>query len=395
MKNRRRRATLASLLRAFVAAACLAMGGIILAGQPVRAQLTYDGTIFLHGGNGEPSTWLAGSTPTRLAAKIVLGPNGYRVPNTHGRRIAALQSAALRDSLNLYRGQNVLVAHSMGGLVARATYRQNSANIAGIVTVASPHQGMPIANNFNLAAAFALDAQNRVDNAWTAVGAMTLGINFLIKGRRLPLEAITEYTAKGNSDALQDMRVGSATINDLDGYTSDQPARANVYGTIPHQHAAFRMGLSAQGNDGDFAAFVKDRNLLVTVFQTCKFVGYLSIIAHPIGRRCSLGRKMLRRVDDRWSLYTTHVVGTSGATYQPPFDGLVPNARSVYPGLPFSDTRFNFQAYMANHNNISYSAVGVQQIANAMAAIGMQVVEQPPPPPPPDGGGCPPPQLVC
>jgi hypothetical protein len=33
---------------------------------------------------------------------------------------------------------------------------------------------------------------------------------------------------------------------------------------------------------------------------------------------------------------------------------------------------------MANHSNITYSAVGVQQIANAMAAIGMQAVQPPP-----------------
>lgn len=364
-------------LRSFVAAAFLATGCIAMAGQPAQAQLAYDGTVFLHGGNGKPSTWLAGSTPTRLAATIVLGRNGSRVPDLLGQFPVANQRVTLRDSLNIYGGLNVLVAHSMGGLVARATYLDNAANIAGIVTVASPHQGMPLANNYTVLEAFALDAQRRVDNAWTAVGAMTLGINFLLRGRRLPLEAIPRFTAGANTDALKDLKVGSPTINSLNAYTGDQPTRANVYGTIPHQNAAFRVGLSAENRDADFADLVRDRNNLVTVFQTCKFIGYVTIIGHAMGRSCSFGRKMLRRVDDRWGWYTT-MVATSGPNHQRPFDGLVPNERSVYPGLPFSDGRLNFQANMVNHSNITYSAVGVQQIANAMAAIGMQVVQPPP-----------------
>lgn len=206
---------------------------------------------------------------------------------------------------------------------------------------------------------------------------MTLGINFLIKGRRLPLDGITRFTAGANTDALKDLKVGSPTINSLNAYTDAQPTRANVYGTIPYQNAAFRVGLSAEGKDADFDDFVKDRNLLVTVFQTCKFVGYITIVGHAMGRSCSFGRKMLRRVDDRWSRYTT-MIETSGPNYQKPFDGLVPNERSVYPGLSFSDGRLNFQANMVNHVNVTYSATGVQQIANAMAAIGMQAKQTPP-----------------
>ncbi|MEO6331912.1 MAG: alpha/beta fold hydrolase [Gemmatimonadaceae bacterium] len=371
MNNRPSRDAPATWSRTFGTAACVAIGWIILTVQPVQAQLAYDGTVFLHGGNSAPGVWLRASSPTRLGELIVLGPNGYRAPDLLGRTTVASQSGNLRDSLNAYTGQNALVAHSMGGLVARATYLNNPANIAGIVTVASPHQGMPIANNFALIEGFALAAQSRVDNAWTAVGALTLGINFLIQGRRLPLEAITTFTANGNSDALQDLRVGSSTIDNLNSYTGDQPARANVYGTIPHRHAAFRVGLSSEGRDADFNDMVGDRNKLLNVFMACKFVGYFSIVAHAVGRSCSHGEKALKRVDERWSRYTTEI-GTSHLTQQRPFDGLVPNERSVYPGLSFSDTRRNFQANMVNHSNITYSSGGVQQIANAMAAIGMQ-----------------------
>ncbi|MEX1186630.1 MAG: alpha/beta fold hydrolase [Gemmatimonadaceae bacterium] len=377
MSYQRIRCALAGWLRSFAMAASIAAGSTMLAGQPAQAQLAYDRTVFLHGGNGTPNTWLAGSTPTRLAATIVLGTNSYRVPDLLGKFSVASQSARLRDSLNVYQGLNVLIAHSMGGLVARTAYINNSANIAGIVTVASPHQGMPLANNFVLIKAFALDAQRRVQDAWFAIGQMTGYISYIIAGSRLPLDQITQFIEGAESDALYDLKVGSTTILNLNGYTSDQPSRANVYGTIPHQNAVFRMGLSSQGSDAEFAQFVKDRNTLVTVFQTCKFIGYITIIGHVAGRQCSYARKMLRRVDDRWGRYAT-MIETQGTNYQRPFDGLVPNERSVYPGLSFSDRRLNFQANMANHSNITYSSVGVQQIANAMAAIGMQVVQPPP-----------------
>lgn len=143
--------------------------------------------------------------------------------------------------------------------------------------------------------------------------------------------------------------------------------------SAPRVHVGTRLRPARRSLDD----LVKDRNTLVTVFQTCKFIGYITIVGHAMGRSCSFGRKMLRRVDDRWGRYAT-MVETQGPNYQRPFDGLVPNERSVYPGLSFTDGRLNFQANMANHSNITYSSVGVQQIANAMAAIGMQVVQPPP-----------------
>ena len=44
-------------------------------------------------------------------------------------------------------GQQVLVGHSMGGLVSRATFVANPANVAALVTVGTPHEGTLLADN--------------------------------------------------------------------------------------------------------------------------------------------------------------------------------------------------------------------------------------------------------
>lgn len=56
--------------------------------------------------------------------------------------------------------------------------------------------------------------------------------------------------------------------------------------------------------------------------------------------------------------------------YQYPFDGVVPNNRSRYPGL--ANGPLNRPAIGVNHMNIHYDRRGTDQVVGAMLAIGMQ-----------------------
>ena len=57
------------------------------------------------------------------------------------------QRDEFRTALTGIGGQKVLVGHSMGGLVSRATFVANPANVAALVTVGTPHEGTLLADN--------------------------------------------------------------------------------------------------------------------------------------------------------------------------------------------------------------------------------------------------------
>lgn len=352
----------------------LAIGVLLLASSVIhpislagQSPLNYDRTTFLHGFNGTPGSWLTFGTPSALSQYVFLGANGYLAPQLDGTNTIYAQRNQLRDTLNYFGGAQVLVGHSMGGLVARAALQSNGANIAGIITVGTPHEGTLLANNANNIVPFFTDVQRRVDDAYWAVDATSLGLMHFFVSNDFPKIAQLAALFNPHSAAIADLRTDSPTIATLDNQYDWVP-HANVYGVIPTRNAVLRVAQSLQNDDAGFDGAVSRKSSAKSGFKACKHIGYALIVTSFTARKCAWADKVLGRIDDRWATWV------NGSPSDQPFDGVVTNARQVYPGSHLYDASLNFQANLVDHNDLTYHVTAIAQIANAMFAIGMQRV---------------------
>jgi pimeloyl-ACP methyl ester carboxylesterase len=361
-----------------------------------NAQLSYDHTTFLNGFGSDTMIWkksyydLGQPTPSFLSTYVNL-------------RNVVL--ANVSDSLNydgeLLRiaptlsGSNVLVGHSFGTLVARGLFFNETSrpNVAGIITIAAPHQGVVLADSAAKAIAFLVDVQRRVNDGVSAARLEFFVVGLFAQllpvspGHRSVIMAVAGlfFSAFINANsydfgaflnlpklpAFQDLQTTSGTIQFLNSHFDDGAIpRANVFGIIPWQNATLRLASSMSDEDRKFGDAVNARNKAVTGFKVCKYVGYATIVMSGLGRKCAYAVKVLERVDDRWVRYT---IGSEGGLprYRN-FDGLVPNERSVYPST--NGVSYNIGILGVDHFDIYSTRAGLYEVARAMQHIGMQSV---------------------
>lgn len=294
--------------------------------------------------------------------------------------------------------QHVLVGHSLGSLVARGLYVNNSGLrplITGIVTVAAPHQGAPFADNAETARRFFADVQRRVNGGLAAAqmafwiqaffapaGLQPLYVTIAAivvdktSGQQINLDNVTQLT---KVPVLPELQTSSQVIASLNGNVADAAIpHANVYGTIPLRDAVYRLKVAMENNDAGFNDAVNKRKQGLGLFKVCKYMGYGTIVGAGAARRCAYAAKVINRVDDRWALYANGA-DAYGRPKQVAFDGIVPNERSRYPAT----TRLMFDQHVPgiNHMNIYKTRAGLDQVAAGMRKMGMESVTPPPPPP--------------
>jgi triacylglycerol esterase/lipase EstA (alpha/beta hydrolase family) len=103
---------------------------------PMAAQ---NNVALVHGFLEGPANW--GNMPSLLSGA---GFNAFTVPTVNSSDPIATQSTALNSYLSTNGVTNsILVGHSQGGLVSRYATRSQAAR--GILTVATPNGGAPIA----------------------------------------------------------------------------------------------------------------------------------------------------------------------------------------------------------------------------------------------------------
>jgi hypothetical protein len=367
------------------------------------AQLQYDGTTFLNGFASDSTIWTRGSydlqsSPVNyLSQSIFLGHMAN--PNV-GKKLTYSQQLDSLTPTILAGGQQVLVGHSLGVLVARGLYINKPAtrpNIAAIVAIAAPHEGTRLADNAAEAVRFFSDVQRRVNDGVLAVQVESSVL--LVLGYFAPQPAHTIFidialiflnAASDVSISLGDlvnlpklpalgaMKPDSATIQNLTSHFEDASLpRANIYGTIPFKHAAFRVVTSAQGREYDYPGIIDGINTGMTAFKLCKYFGYATIVLGSQGRACAYARIVLKRVDERWVKYVNGSDAFGNPRYVP-FDGIVANERSRYPSP--NAVAYDIGVNGANHQNIYSTHGGLDQVTEGMRRIGM-LTEAPPPPP--------------
>lgn len=338
--------------------------------SPAQAQLQYDRTTFVHGINDGPGRFRTPDTPGILARDVNLGPrfdSGWNLVDLSSGSTIANQALELRrDWIAPTGGQHVLTGLSMGGLVARRTYLDSSSNIAGIVTIGSPHQGAIIADNATKVTAYGArlvsDFVTSVINIILrpqAVGMLGLAISTLLNHLANhvindKLKPWVENLFGINSAALLDLKTASPSIADLKARADTAP-HANVIGTIGKRNAPFRLAYSALYKDGDFDRDMRRKNAIKSAAKTCAHMGYNWIVKTAWGKACHKIDRTIGSLDGRWVTWTLN--GNANL----PFDGLLPNSYQQYPG-----GAQNFQADGANHMNLQYHPAGISATARAM-----------------------------
>ncbi|MGQ0640050.1 MAG: esterase/lipase family protein [Gemmatimonadaceae bacterium] len=340
--------------------------------------MNYGGTVFVHGLVDSPSRWTnplnGGASPfDRYNAVVDVGPPTF--PALSGAASIATQRGQLTSVLNAAGGPRVVVGHSMGGLIARSSAINGASNVAAIITVATPHQGSYAANNAAKLHGFINKSIDRSSSVASTIGYRFLGpiagsilnqymnTHFWIPARnelqlRLPDPA---------SAAVNDLKVGSSAINTLNANTSDAVLpRANIVGHVPVTNFPLRLVASSTGRD--FNDMNQKRKWAMSALKACKHVGYLTIVHHYIGRKCSLAYKHFARLDGRFLLWTNGA-GPGNRPRNVPFDGIVAAERANYPG--FSPA----QNIISNTPTSDHFGVlgDANRVRDGMSSIGMRL----------------------
>ena len=388
----------------------------LIAPLSARAQLSYEHTTFLHGTGSSPAIWRAGypdlaglSSPEYLRRSIVLKDTTYPDldPNLENRW--AQEVAILRTDLLAEGGRHVLVTHSVGGLVARGAYlnlplsagTDVRPNIAAIITIAATHQGTQLADSALHAIDFFKDVQKRVDAGLAAIQndptlQLTLVIGEVFSGRAVRLiqstdrfPDVSQFTDAIKPPIIEDQKIHSGVIEALNASTAASTAdqavpRANIVGMIPVKNALVRVMTSLENHEEKFNELTGQLKDARTALTACKWLGYTVYVlvdAHK-GRKCAYGAKQLARIDDKWAGFVNGRVtfnlglGTLSVGRDIPFDGIVSNERSQYPGS--TSTLLNLPPVDgANHQNIYKRRDGLDQVAAAMRFVQME--QQPAP----------------
>jgi pimeloyl-ACP methyl ester carboxylesterase len=366
------------------------------------AQLQYDGTTFLNGFASDSLIWesgaygLQGTTPVNYMGQSIL-LRAVANPNVSKFFTYSQQTESVAPTIAA-GGQLVLVGHSLGSLIARGLYiskPETRPHIAGIVAIAAPHEGTRLADNADEAVRFFADVQRRVNDGIFAIQieagvAVVLGY-FAPQPLHSIIVDIALYVlnaASGQSislgdlvslpkvPALADLKPEAATIQMLTSHFEDASLpRANIYGRIPFEHAAFRIMLSSQGKDNEYAATVDSYNKALTAFKVCKYIGYATIVLGGQGRACAYARIVLKRIDERWVKYVNGSDAFGNPRYVP-FDGIVANERSRYPSP--NAVAYDIGVNGANHQNIYNTHSGLDQVTEGMRRMGMVQIGGPP-----------------
>lgn len=264
----------------------------------------------------------------------------------------------------------------MGGLTSRAAYLANPANIVGIVTVATPHQGSPIAvggQRFTRHMGLVVARTVRAIVGWATYlpfSGPTVR-HILADHGTISNLVVAEINMRNaaSSPGAADLRPASATIQSLSAARADGVLpRANVVGEIPYRHAVWHVLASAQRNDGLASGYIRTRTNVKSFAKTCKHVAYATIIFWAQGRECAKLDRAISRIDD---IYLGAVNGTapSGRPLLGANDGFVPQSHSVYPSAAPLQTRI---ALGANHNNITYVLPGIVALDAALISVGVR-----------------------
>jgi pimeloyl-ACP methyl ester carboxylesterase len=248
----------------------------------------YDATTFVPGLGASASFWTRRNTIGNLGQVVVLKDVRNANPYTLGS--IADQSWQVR-AYYASSGRNVYVGHSLGGLVGRHAAFAEPGRAAGILTVASPHRGAPIADNapavVNYFAATAVSVAAAFVHGLLGVTAGSVP-DAVAHGL---LEAVVIWWLRNtfpvSAPAVSDVTTFSPAVAALN--RPDDFPHASVYGVIDRRLAWMKTALSAANKDESFPTWEKVYKATVNIFRGCAILGFFAIVRPDRGWQCLKG----------------------------------------------------------------------------------------------------------
>jgi pimeloyl-ACP methyl ester carboxylesterase len=135
------------------------LAGLCASGSRADAQARP--TVFIHGFGAEAADWAA--TADRLKARVAIAPH---LPKVSWREKFETQGKQVESQLSSLATNSIAVGHSNGGVVAREWSRLRQ--LGGIVTIGTPHKGVPLLANLPGWAAFTGTTRGMVGQVFSA-----------------------------------------------------------------------------------------------------------------------------------------------------------------------------------------------------------------------------------
>ena len=308
----------------------------------VTAQINPTGNVNLlyqHGFWSGGQTWCPGSYYQRLHFTV---GNELRFTTASGQYYEA-QAGQLGDSLTKYApsfpGPYVLIGHSNGGLVSRFTAQNLNGDpslIRGVMSVSSPHGGLPLANlrGFQVAAAVAIPTAAYIgcsfvaSLACTSMAAMAgYGVGS-IAGILAPMliesgnPVLSEMTPDAPFHPYINGRGNPTTVAGIRNTAWDRWTLVRLFGDKVHCN-----GVIIDCGDGGGRNFVHSADIAYHVTLDCAIVGgLLAIVWHPSATAaftCGSIAAGMRAIDNQY-----HAISVGNARG----DGVVPEWSQYFPG---------------------------------------------------------------
>ena len=260
-------------------------------------------------------------------------------------------------------GRYLVIGHSNGGLIARRAAQMNAEAgaplIGGVVAIASPHLGLPLASNTRVFVNTFLTAHVR--NVLANIG-FTCGANQFSWLCQTMDDAILTLVPNVVNYAFDSSVPMSHDVRVRSGFTTMLNAR-------PEPFARYSVEVESQGAwkfvrlMGDWKCNPEDRcsgdhlqNTMESVYDVLRACGsneFSKMVASSVADRC-------RNV--RWSLSNLNLLYERLTAPGDASDGLVPAKSQAYPGIPLED-RAQLKRARASHSGELKSDDVLQKLA--------------------------------
>jgi pimeloyl-ACP methyl ester carboxylesterase len=345
-------------------------------------------SVFIHGFGAEASDWAA--TADRLTARVAIAPY---LPNVSWRERYENQGQQVESQLSSLATDSVAVGHSNGGVVAREWARLRQ--LGGIVTIGTPHRGLPLLTNLPGWAAFTGSTRGLVNQAFSAFSGSTDWTSILAIVESILL-VTSDYSLWSLTNLISVLGVTSVTpvmpqMTPNSAYLTELNGSSNL--AREASRAPNRVGIVSVASNFYFAgparAIAPDQadeiaNVMYTISGALLFWGnYIILNAEPSDVDAMDQAMALIAVSDQiLAIDPTYCRMVSRVDLSECWenDGIVPVTSQAYPGA--ANLRIDGPAHRREKQD-SDDAFYAALVYYMNIPAGTYLPPPPPPPPPP------------
>lgn len=332
-----------------------------------QSSLPYARTEFIPGLLEQPWQWSASAFA--LNQTLNLG-SSYKISNQSTSAVISVQRDQLLDSPDwaITGDKVVLVGHSMGGLVARATAQARPNQVFGIVTVATPISGARIAESQRLGQIKAriLDCLNRLNDL-----NITPNWPFNIRSVVVQVNQSFDNLLPQSTPAIGDLQRNSTAVQSINLGAGPNIPVAQVIGSVPAKDVHLRLAASSGYATRTLPEMVTIQNQFRITARIIKYWGYASLTGGLYARKIGYAINTYEKLDRTIFEQATGVplppllIPPSWPT----FDGIVAADDAVWKG--WGDVRQVHTVQGEDHISVQTSSNGRLNQQLALEAIGV------------------------